>query len=38
LIGNTLLGIMCGLLGYFVLRRILERRAAAHAAQIVPEA
>jgi len=38
LIGNTLLGIMCGLLGYFVLRRILERRAAAHAAQPVTEA
>ena len=38
LLGNTLLGIVCGLLGYYVLRRILERRAAAHAAQPAPEA
>jgi uncharacterized protein (DUF2062 family) len=40
LLGNTLLGIGCGLVGYFVLRRILERRAAARAAQpaqTVPE-
>jgi len=37
-LGNTLLGIVCGLLGYYVLRRILERRAAAHAAQPAPEA
>jgi uncharacterized protein (DUF2062 family) len=38
LIGNTLLGLACGLLGYVVLRRILERRAAAHAVQPAPEA
>jgi hypothetical protein len=34
----TLLGIGCGLVGYFVLRRFLERRAARMAAQPVPEA
>jgi uncharacterized protein (DUF2062 family) len=34
LIGNTLLGAACGMLGYFVLRRVLERRAAAHAVRV----
>jgi uncharacterized protein (DUF2062 family) len=38
LLGNMLLGIACGLLGYFLLRRFLERRAAQRAAQPVPEA
>lgn len=32
LLGNTILGVVCGILGYVVLRRILERRAAAAAA------
>jgi hypothetical protein len=32
LLGNTMLGLACGLVGYFVLRRVLERRAAAAAA------
>jgi len=31
LIGNTLLGAACGLVGYVVVRRVLERRAAAAA-------
>ena len=31
LVGNMLLGAVCGIAGYFVLRRILERRAAAAA-------
>jgi uncharacterized protein (DUF2062 family) len=31
LVGNTLLGAACGMAGYFVLRRVLERRAAAAA-------
>ena len=34
LIGNMLLGAACGLVGYVVLRRILERRAAAHALRV----
>jgi uncharacterized protein (DUF2062 family) len=41
LVGNMVLGIACGLVGYFLLRRFLERRAAAraaHAEQTVPEA
>ena len=41
LVGNMVLGIVCGLIGYFVLRRFLERRAArlaAHAAQPISEA
>ena len=29
LLGNTLLGILCGILGYVLVRRFLERRAAA---------
>jgi uncharacterized protein (DUF2062 family) len=29
LLGNTILGVACGLVGYVVLRRVLERRAAA---------
>jgi uncharacterized protein len=32
LLGNTLLGAACGLVGYVLLRRVLERRAAAAAA------
>jgi hypothetical protein len=36
LVGNMVLGIACGLLGYYVLRRVLERRAATRAAQAVP--
>ena len=31
LLGNTLLGAACGMVGYLVLRRVLERRAAAAA-------
>ena len=38
ILGNTILGLACGLVGYVLLRRILERRAAAHAAQPAPEA
>jgi uncharacterized protein (DUF2062 family) len=41
IVGNTLLGAACGLVGYVLLRRFLERRAkarAAQAAQTVPEA
>ena len=38
LVGNMVLGIACGLVGYFLLRRFLERRAAARAVQPVPEA
>ncbi|HEY8148344.1 MAG TPA: DUF2062 domain-containing protein [Vicinamibacteria bacterium] len=38
LVGNTLLGIACGLVGYVLLRRFLERRAAQRAAHPVPEA
>ena len=34
LLGNMLLGIVCGLRGYFILRRVLERRAATRAAQV----
>jgi uncharacterized protein (DUF2062 family) len=34
LIGNTLLGAACGMAGYLVLRRVLERRAAAAAAAL----
>ncbi|HYU41241.1 MAG TPA: DUF2062 domain-containing protein [Vicinamibacteria bacterium] len=37
LLGNTILGVACGLVGYFLLRRFLERRAA-HAAQAAPGA
>jgi uncharacterized protein len=32
LLGNTMLGIACALVGYVLLRRVLERRAAAAAA------
>jgi uncharacterized protein len=34
LIGNTILGAACGFLGYIVLRRVLERRAAAAAIRV----
>jgi uncharacterized protein (DUF2062 family) len=34
LVGNTLLGAACGIVGYLILRRILERRAAAAAAAV----
>jgi uncharacterized protein len=34
LIGNMLLGAACGMLGYVVLKRVLERRAAAAAAAL----
>jgi uncharacterized protein (DUF2062 family) len=38
ILGNTILGVACGLVGYLLLRRFLERRAAQRAAQPVPEA
>jgi uncharacterized protein (DUF2062 family) len=33
LVGNTILGLVCGAAGYLLLRRVLERRAAAAAAR-----
>jgi uncharacterized protein (DUF2062 family) len=36
LLGNTLLGILCGLLGYLLLRRVIELRRAAAAREATP--
>ena len=38
ILGNTILGVACGFVGYLLLRAFLERRAAQRAAHPVPEA